>query len=104
MHLLDGHDTVVDTDDDAGKVRVGEYGDGYLESGVDAGDRKDDDEEEDGARHRGQPERRLARLSAGFLDCDLSHFSSASFPLSLPAASGALSLPAVSSALSLPPA
>src|SRR3954464_2077175 len=48
LHLFDGHDAVVDADDDAGEVGFGEYGDGDAQSEVDAGESEDDGEEEDG--------------------------------------------------------
>ncbi len=59
FHLLDGHDTVVDADDDARKVGFREDGDGHLERQVNAGQGEDSSEEEDGASVVGQPEARL---------------------------------------------
>ena len=39
LHLLDGHDAVVDADDDAGEIGVGKDRDGDLKRSVDAGER-----------------------------------------------------------------
>ena len=49
LHLLDRHDTVVDADDDAGKVGLRKDGDRNLLRRVDPGQREHDKEEEDGA-------------------------------------------------------
>ncbi len=62
LHLVDGHDAVVDGDDDAREVGVGEDGDGNLAGEVDAGDRQDDDEEEDGPGVARNPEGAGLRL------------------------------------------
>ena len=56
LHLFDGHDAVVDADDDAGEVGLGKDGDGHLQGEVDAGESEDDGEEEDGLGVARQPE------------------------------------------------
>jgi hypothetical protein len=56
LHLFDGHDAVVDADDDAGEVGLGEDGDGYAQGKVDAGESEDDGEEEDGFGVASEPE------------------------------------------------
>jgi hypothetical protein len=56
LHLFDGHDAVVDADDDAGKVGFGEDGDGHAQGEVDAGESEDDGEEEDGLGVAREPE------------------------------------------------
>src|SRR5580704_7742247 len=38
LHLFDGHDAVVDANDDAGEVGFGKDGDGHAQGKVDAGD------------------------------------------------------------------
>ncbi len=55
LHLLDGHDAVVDADDDAGEVCFRKDGDGGLVEGVDAGDGEGRGEEEDRAEGGGEP-------------------------------------------------
>ena len=57
LHLFDGHDAVVDADDDAGKIRFGEDGDGHAQSEIDAAQSEDDGEEEDGFDMAREPER-----------------------------------------------
>ena len=56
LHLFDGHDAVVDADDDAGKVGLGKNGDGHAEGQVNAGESEDDGEEEDGLSVASEPE------------------------------------------------
>ena len=75
LHLLDGHDAVVDPDDDAGKVSSGKDRDGDLEREIDAGDGEDAGKEEDGARGTRQPE------GVGEMGCGAAHSLSPSvFP------------------------
>ena len=56
FHLLDGHDAVVDADDDAGEVGLRKDGDGDAEGEVNAGDGEDGGEEENAARPAREPE------------------------------------------------
>ena len=87
LHLLDGHDTVVDADDDAGEVGLREDGDGYLEGTVDTGEGEDDEEEEDGFGGAGEPEAGLEiRLGVWAGSGGGAHLSSPSFAADLPAA------------------
>jgi hypothetical protein len=61
FHLLDGHDAVVDADDDPGKVGLRKNGDGDAEGEVNAGHREDGREKEDAARPAREPERAFRR-------------------------------------------
>src|SRR5437879_1487832 len=56
LHLFDGHDAVVDANDDAGKVGFGKDGDGHAQGEIDACQAEDDGEEEDGLGVACEPE------------------------------------------------
>ncbi len=91
LHLLDGHDAVIDADDDAGKVGLREDGDGDLKRGVDAGEGEGEQKEEDGLGVTGEPEARLVGVVAVRNGRNGgrrgAHLSSASFPAGLSASS-----------------
>ena len=63
LHLLDGHDAVIDADDDAGEVGLREDGDRDLKRRVDAGEGEREQEEEDGLGVRWRARRAGARAS-----------------------------------------
>jgi len=65
---FDGHDAVVDTDDDAGKVGLGEDGDRDAKSEEDACDREDDGEEKDAA-HPARDQKELSEAGVGSVTC-----------------------------------
>ena len=87
LHLLDGHDAVIDADDDAGKVGLRKDRDGNLKRGVDAGEGEGEQKEEDGLGVT-ERARSAARRDRGGEDgrnggSRGAHLSSASFPAGL---------------------
>ena len=90
LHLLDGHDAVIDADDDAGKIGLRKDGDGDLKRGVDACE----GEGEAGRRRWTSSYSRARSAARGVVACGTdgtevrgAHLSSASFPAGLSASS-----------------
>ncbi len=100
LHLLDGHDAVIDADDDAGKVGIGKDRDGNLKRGVDAREGERDEKEEDGPGMAGKPEERTGGAVVRVVRTEGRRWRSlvvASFPAGFPAVGLSSAAPPLSS-------
>ena len=69
FHLLDGHDAVVDTDDDAGEVGLRKNGDGDAEGEINTGDDEDGGEEKMLRAKRGSQKEFSEDAGVGSVTC-----------------------------------
>ncbi len=74
-HLIDGHDAVVDADQDAGKVGGGKYRDRNSERQIAADQRQSDGQKDDRPRMARKPVRRLFAVGGHLLFVSLAGIS-----------------------------